>query len=238
MKKEFRFESLTRDGIGYAWSSDYHSFDNGYFNQPGRCIAPEANEFQTYNDGMIQHSPLWCVSSDNIQDFLVSLLIFLKGCHGTEELETVSQRWPNDDISRDRVKFYESLKYDPEKYKQTLYNNETMKKSNAESKRHDRRWEEIPNFADGSFMAVFRFFLESHNSALDRYAKYQNIRRIMGWPWVDENDLKDWIGFDIATNKNKHFRQAYDAMDSMIKGYRQDPWLKSIRLPYAEYGDA
>jgi len=220
MKKDFRFESLARDGIGYAWESNYSMNNNGFFRQPSRCIAPEVNEFQTYNDGMIQHGPLYAVSAENIQDFLVSLLIFLKDCHGNSELETVSERWPHDRISRDRAKFYEGLRYDPDEHRQTLYNNETMKKSNAESKRFDKRWIEIPNFADGSFIAVFRFFVESHFSALERYSLYQNIGQIMGWPWVDKNDLKDWIGFDISTKENRHVRQAYSALDDLVNGYR------------------
>ncbi len=219
MKQDFRFESLTRKDIGYSWESNYNAHDNGYFRQPGRCIAPEANEYQTYGDGMTQHSKSWVVSSNNIQDFLVSLVVFLKD--NPDYIETVSGRWPHDEIPRDRVKFYEGLRYDPDThYKQSLYNNETMKKSKSEKKRYDIRWKEIPSFADGSFMAVFRFFIESHFSALERYSKYKSIRRVMDWPWVDENDLKDWIGFDIGASENKHVRQAYDTLDDMITGYR------------------
>ncbi len=218
MRKDFRFDSLSRDGIAYSWDSNYHSIENGYFKQPGRCIAPEANEYQTYDDGMVQHSPLWAVSSDNVQDFIISLLFFLKD--NTEYIETVAYRWPHEKILNDRVKFYESLKYDSEKYKQPLYNKETLKKSNAESKRHDRRWEEIPNFADGSFIAVFRFLLESHFSAIDRYFRYQTINLIMDWPWIDEKELAEWIGFEHSSKENNHLQIALDALNDLIKGYR------------------
>ena len=151
MRKDFRFESLTRKETGYSWESNYNAHDNGYFRQPGRCIAPEVNEYQTYGDGMTQHSKSWVVSSDNIQDFLVSLVVFLKD--NPDYIETVSGRWPHDEIPRDRVRFYEGLRYDPEKHRQ-LYNNETKKKSSADSKRHDKRWQEVPNFADGSFICL------------------------------------------------------------------------------------
>ena len=218
MKKDFTIKSLSRDGVGYKWQSDYNDHENGYFRSPGRCIAPEVNEFQTFNDGMNQHSPLWAVSSDNIQDFIVSLLLFLKD--NLDYLETVSDRWPRNEVSADRIKFYEGLKYNSESYRQALYNDDAMKKSNAESKRYDKRWQEIPRFADGSCISVFRFFIKSHFSAIDRYFIYQIIRRIMNYPWADNKELENLIGFDPSTNGNKHIRQAFDALNDMVNGYR------------------
>ena len=215
MRKDFRFPSLTRKDIAYYWRSNYHTENNGFFRQPASFIAPEANEYVTYGDGMTQHGPAYAVPATEIQDFLLSLASYLR--ENPEDIESVSYRWHTIDIRREAINFYKFLKYDPDKT--SYYNSETLKKSSAPSRRHDKRWAEIPNYADGSLKAVFFFFCPHYQSALERYGLLLEIKKAMEWILTDR--LKtELIGVDFNSESNKWIERIYDAVDELVNSYR------------------
>jgi hypothetical protein len=146
-----RFLSICRPEIGY-------SLETGRFETAfGRPIARWAFEYKTFGDGLTVHCHPYAVQVENIQDFLVSLAGFLLEPRNEEEHDTLFDglitNWPRK-TDRALLAFAHSVRY--EENKRRFYSRTDRKISAAESKRHDRRWEQIPSWADGSIVSMAR----------------------------------------------------------------------------------
>lgn len=141
-------------------------------------VADWAGSFRTYGDGDIQHSPTGAVRSGDFEDYLASLAIAIKeGKLGRLALDRLASHWPNPDNDT-RIVWLEKLRY--KHGVKTYYNYAERKVSKVADKRNDRRWKEVPTWADGSVEAICKLLAE--NEALNssglvyRYAAYENVR--------------------------------------------------------------
>lgn len=211
------FPSLTREGIAYEIHSAGDYYDSGFFRNPPRFLHDRFVEFQTYGNGLVQHSNSLTVSVDCFVDALASLAKHL--FDHPEAVQEVEKFWPEDNTRFDkRIQFFSSLKYDEEKTR--YYNESEMKVSASEKKAHDRRWEAVPSWADGRIEAVFRFTAQSHWGALERYNLYQRLRETLWW----ENIEGSGIG---STERTGDLNYAFDSVDFLVKSHRNMEAAKS-----------
>lgn len=220
----FNFKSLTRQGVAYQIARDhYRAGETGFFHNPPRYLSPEINEYLIYDDGMVQHSPARSVSVESIGDALASLAVYLRD--NPDTIEIVAHNWrPNwNKPGRATIDFFSGLKYNPDK--KAYYSTSDLKRSTAPGKANDRRWEEIPNWADGKFISIFRFLIEgkSHYGAIERYALWLDIRQEMEYPYISDKETIDWLGFipDV------HVSRAFDAVQAFVDSHQQ---AKNARL--------
>ena len=179
--RTIRFKSLTNpEKVGYLWEDEFHGNGNGFFRSPSIYLHPWLNKFETYGDSNVQHSSSWAVGIEQALDCLSSLARHLLDNPG--DVPDVSSRWPEKtEDNSETIKFFEKLKYDPDKSRQ-YYNPRELKVSRAESRRHDKRWEEVHREADGGLWSVFCFMVKSHWGFCERFQLFRVVRRALDFP--------------------------------------------------------
>jgi hypothetical protein len=171
----YKFPSLANDKIAYAWH--YEWVMNGH-----NGISPYAKQYETYGDGLTQHSPLRPVQIEQIVDFLYSLAQYLKE---TPELAENISGWKPSIASKD-IEFCKSLVYKEGKDK--YYNLKERKVSSSDSKRFDKRWERIHSWANGSIMSTYRLLVQEHEDTIQRLCTLCHICN-----WFAANEEYVWI---------------------------------------------
>lgn len=180
-----------------------------------------ARQYDTYGDGLTQHSPACGIQKEQLGDFLASLATYLLSDSAIEEdLALVACKWPevNYHINRKMVIFLGSLRV---KEGKEIYYNLEGKVSSSESKRYDKRWHKVPEHADGTIESIYRLTFhrdgeQDYRDTLTRYAIFAHIRNIV----AEETDSygthpRDWLGIE-----DRYFYQAFDAVDNLVSSYR------------------
>jgi hypothetical protein len=189
-----RFPSLGRSAeFGYAIQTDISARSSS--RATGRPLADWAFEYQTYGDGLTIHSDPYRVQVTHIADFCASLAAFLLAPRDPEEHDRIfdglSYTWPRP-LERRDLTFAYSVRFDSKKpYR--YYSMRERKVSSAESKQYDKRWERIPEQADGTLAGVLRILspeswlmpgrftlLDTYRRALDVY-RYITFEIEGGW---------------------------------------------------------
>ena len=232
MSAQFRFNSFNNsDKVGYM-------FDNDIFTSRhhGQHLASWAYMYETYGDGNVQHSPEVGVSFEMTADFLQSLAIDIS--ENEEHLKLVSDRWV-DKIDEKLIKFVISVKhtpYDKEKkatWSRQYVNWHDQKLSRAEGKRHDKRWEEVTDFHNGTFDSVFWTVINNISgeaSNLRRLATFYQIvntwNQIEGHYYNENEVVKEISGID--NNRNVHVnklwretKEAFGIVDELVEAYKK-----------------
>lgn len=163
----FRFDSIARsDSTGYLVDST-ESIPASRLR--GDNLADWAQEFETYGDGRVQHAGATFVRVHNGIDFLRSLAVHLMTVDH-ETLLAFAKEWPRPYFSEDRITFYSRLKHREDKPQ--WYSTYDDKVSSRDCWRHDRRWNEIASWMDGSLSSVYSLAVGAHycNGVLGRYA--------------------------------------------------------------------
>lgn len=165
------FPSLAKPSeTAYTWLE--HAFDSPWRYERNRdCLCDAAGWFQTYGDGMVQHSPDRPVVRTDALDYLASMVAHLYDSHDEETLACVAQHWPHPEchIGRSAVVFALGLRYVEGKRRYYTIS-DGYKVSSSDSKRHDKRWTEVPEYADGSVVAALRLVNRSYASPLETYS--------------------------------------------------------------------
>lgn len=114
--------------------------------------------FQTYGDGLVQHSNEIPFQRERLEDFLGSLAVAIAEAQEperTEILKILSKHWPRTNQNKGKILFALSLKCKAEK---TVYvNMDECKTSFSSVKVHDRRWDAIRPYdthVDGSIVSA------------------------------------------------------------------------------------
>ena len=131
--------------------------------------------YSTYGDGMIAHSPNSSISVEMFCDYCYSLVEFL--IQHQELTETVY--WHFDPpVGEATIEFASKVIYKPEK--ERWYSLSERKISTSESKCHDRRYERIQEWADGSYESVVRILRQAHYSPLKAFVLQLAVRDWFG----------------------------------------------------------
>src|SRR5262249_44623856 len=133
----------------YTWHED--RFDLWDQTRRAPCLSSQAGRWECYNDPGVQHTPEGAVSREQLGDYCASLLTYLLA--HPEDTAIVAKGWDFPPTAEQGL-FFEGLRF--KERKRQWFSRSHRKVSTADSKRHDRRWEEIPSWADGSFGAILR----------------------------------------------------------------------------------
>jgi hypothetical protein len=177
-------------------------------------LAPWAWEYATYGDGMIQHEPETLVSRPMLADFCGSFVAFILA-EGLRDPETSYVLFHNFNVrepSENAVLFAQSLRHDVTKAR--WYNLATRTVSAARSKAHDRRWKEVPNWADGSLDAAYGIAIEGSCQGFLQYQftreKIHEILSARSRDYVGQHP-----GFKYGTEEDRTFAAYLQAMNML-----------------------
>lgn len=171
---ETRFKSLNRDGIAYELLTYSNEIET--WNCTKGFLSARIAEYQCFNDGMVQHSPHCLIYGDNIVDCLVSMAFFVNDNKNDNDLmKLVSDVWPTD-IYKDKIDFARSIKFNPDKRK--FYSITELKTSTSEKMQYDKRYELIPEWADGSIDCLCRMLIPSFSNGLEKFYYYDQLRHL------------------------------------------------------------
>ena len=183
---------LNLDKIVYCISNnhDYNSPSHMY-------LGYNIKQYETYGDGTTQHSRAYYASTGQAYDFLLSFAAFLaddtKATPEAMEAIRYNLGWHMQRMNETAAKFLASLIYDAEK-RGRYYSMELEKVSSSESKRHDKRWELIPDYADGSTEAIARLWFSQHHGMPSNLLEYMGI-------YFTACKVKGGYAYELTENK-------------------------------------
>lgn len=140
-------------------------------------LATHVRQFDTYGDGDTQHSLAYTAPVSNAYDFLLSVLAVL-GDDTQCDQETVEfLKWelgfPMRKMKDEEAAFLRSIRHDAEKRR--WFSLEDKKVSASESKRYDKRWFEVPDWADGRPGSVLGLWNLAHNGPSNSFLEWLGL---------------------------------------------------------------
>ncbi len=202
--------------LGYAFDSQ--AFDTK------APIHDHFRVFQTYGDGLCQHSGDWAATSEQITDYLASLAVVLQT---DEELldqvkYSLANRPSNKSIEFAASILWKAPKDDKSWSKPRYFSVTEQKISSSPEKRHDKRYQEITDVYDGSPEAIFRILVREYSDGIEKYCYASAIR-----DWVHEGDNRGYMqlpGIFLKWSKDNQdaqkLRDAYEACWYLIQAYQ------------------
>jgi hypothetical protein len=147
--------------------------------------------FQTFGDGLTQHSREWAITVEFMADYLASMATaIIAGKFDDDEdrdthmMQSVS--WCFEKPSIENIEFAASVKYkesDKEFSKRRYFSKSERKISAVRSKEYDKRFEEIRSCHDGSPEAIYQILLPEGADMLTRVACASAV-----YAWVQKQD--------------------------------------------------
>lgn len=204
---------------GYAYDTDAYDYKapiDGHFRM-----------FETYGDGLTQHSGDWSITQEYLTDYLGSLADVL--INDEELLQRVSFQL-SQRPSVEQIEFAASVVYQAPKdgvYGKTRYFSVSeLKISSSSSKRHDKRYEEIRDIHDGTADSIYRILIPEYAHGLQYYLYATAIR---DWVLAGGNKEKrpimqlpgvflNWFSDNDSARK---LRDTYEACYALIQSHYQ-----------------
>lgn len=167
---------------GYSFNSDPEYTASAF-------LASTFRMFQTYGDGLCQHSSCWPVTEEYAIDYLFSLAAELeKNGDLCEEVRREFNRTP----SVEDMKFAAGLVWNPEKDtgfgKTRYYSVELHKVTRNYEKSHDTRYTELYSNNDGTPKAIYEIVVPGHARGLARWTYAKTVRE-----WAQDNLKNGWM---------------------------------------------
>jgi hypothetical protein len=221
-----KFASL-KEPAKYGYAFDTDCYDSTAF------FSDKLRMFETYGDGLCQHSREWAVQVESLADYLASLATAMLA--GDEEL-IKHARWEfreHTDVAA--IEFAASVVFKPVKredgqpltYEKTrrYYSMEERKISAAPAKEYDKRYQRIESWCDGSVEAIYRMIIPQYAKGMEFYAYADAIRN-----WCLDCNHKDrpvWYGltaqflkwFGGDRQKAQDLRYAWNACRGIFQAY-------------------
>jgi hypothetical protein len=200
-RSRFVFSSVLKPAeYGYMFDVERWEWRNRGIHDPCAC-------FLTYGDGMVQHSQETGVGVDGELDYLLSLAVHLKA--NQADWAIVARRWPSYP-SADLIEFCKGLRYDENKRR--WFNRADRKVSTAVSKQHDKRWEEVPTSADGSFDGVMRLVVgENRLTSLELLAHAIGVSRSL-YGYVASDRILKWLLIELDEERGSLLISAFESV--------------------------
>lgn len=186
-------------------------------------LSPHIGWFETYGDGDCQHCPNSPVGVALFCDFCASAAEYLSGVavSDAEELCRIlsSEMKHFGMVDGDRIRALRAVVY--KEGKRRWFDRSTGKVSASDSKRHDRRWEEVVQWMDGGFDAVLGLVGGGRGSFLYVAAVYQDFREV--WRIQTGDDGKNpWQFFEwlyYSVEECYHAFNAFNALRLLVKSW-------------------
>jgi len=198
-----KFASVLNPKIAYCLSGEWD------YNKRGNApLSRYLNVYETYGDGLTQHSGSWAAQLPALTDACLSLTSAVVADPSNPEWHQLSYIFPvwGDDL----ITFALSIRC--QEGKTRYYNLADRKLSTTDSKRHDKRWEKVESWMDGSPCACLAVLLHcfAHYDWLAKIALADDLRRLSGYPLWEEllSPVKDLPG---------DWHQAFSSTRSVVR---------------------
>lgn len=142
------FKSQTNNQIAYTVHDSSSSFDSNF--------SSYCSQFDTYNDGLTQHSPKYHIGQNNTLDFLGSLCFYL--AEHIQDANVLERILPN--IDKREILFLRSVKFT--EGKDQYYSIAEGKISGSIKKQYDKRWEHIEKWCDGTIKSIYELYVRQN----------------------------------------------------------------------------
>lgn len=216
------FRSLAHESErAYTFEHEYSEFWNqisrgGYRNY----VHDRAGLFLTYGDRMVQHSAASAVPTSDMADYLGSLMVYVSENEPSVRRDIASKLRSSvaEQTSWKRtIPFLLSLKYDENKRKYySLHGDSYLKVSSSDSKRHDKRWAEVPPEA-GKVEFVWQTLIAEYHygNALELYSLRKQfvelVREHDGWCPDSPSEF-------LGVSDQRHIAQIVNCVQAMVEG--------------------
>lgn len=170
---------LNPDRKAYKLTSDWDWNNRG--NAP---LSLYISEYETYGDGTCQHSRSWPAQWSELTDVCLSFARAIVADPSNDAWHQLN--YVMHTVGEDTLRFALGIKY--RKDKAQWYNLSERKLSSSESKRHDKRWEQVQSWMDGSPATALSIVLNNNSSVdwLSRLAIADDLRTLANYPcWED-----------------------------------------------------
>lgn len=215
----FKFASLAHpDKYGYAfdrsaWSSSTET--NSSYRQ-----------YETYGDGLTQHSNDWPVLFDNLTDYLASLAVAMLANNELVEAANFSLRRA---VGADKIAFAAGVvwKETDNDWAKRRYFSVSLQKMGNKTKEHDKRFTEVGRYHDGSRAAIFRMVCPEYP---DGFERYQIAEAIDTWAAAQTKYIKVGEGFPEYFNgdhqKLYSLQRAVQACRYVVEAKERREWAQ------------
>jgi len=220
------FRSIGNPDIAYTMHAQSLDYD---LRRYGPYVDSHAGMFLVYNDWPVQHSTESCVPVGQFSDWINSLAAHLVANPLREDdLAMLADNWPRSNPENEKIVLACKIKYREDK--RQYYSLQEEKVSTAESKRHDKRWEDVPSWADGGLSAVFglvsnggwRDLLHRYQLAEDCVTVYRRINgSCLGYGAAEKLVDVDYAGTMPAWAVCRELVQAYRLQRNAIEMWRR-----------------
>ena len=198
---------------GYTYDIDSYEFN--------ATVSDHFRMFETYGDGLIQHSHDWPITREYLTDYLVSLSVALLA---DNELANTVRFTLSAGPSIEQIDFAASVVFKSATnlsgeltgYEKTTryYSMQERKVTSSESKRYDKRYEKVTASEDGSADAIYRMTLPSYARDLERLEWACAIHR---WAMACTDDKRPYMALPACflnwTKDNDEARAMRDALE-------------------------
>jgi hypothetical protein len=204
--------------IGHPAKYGY-AYDSSPTYRNNVVVDSHFEQFETYGDGLCQHSGSWSVGTEYIADYFLSLAVAMLAAEDTTLVEEVSYivgRRPADSS----IEFAKSVIFN-EHSKTRYYSVDEEKISSSSTKQHDKRYERIEKWHDGSPEAIYRILIKDYSSGIQRFAYASAIRDYLmagsrtGWMDMPAEFLK-WTEDREASRR---IRDGYEACRNIAQAH-------------------
>ncbi len=221
---QFSFPSLISNQYAFRYVADSGSWSD--YKRLGNFIHLTMRRFDTFGDGLCAHAPDMLVQKDQFADYISSLVSWISDearslSQREAEIQSVVSNWPTEPSATD-IEFLRSVKWAEGKTR--YYNLRDNKISSSDSKRHDKRWNLIEEWQDGSCSAIYRALCPDYSDGtINRCIRYEAVRTHL-------RSVGDYAGecmtrfFEIQKLREDVIHDApemaFDALQEIIRGWK------------------
>ena len=221
-----KFASVANpEKYGYAFDSD--SWRTG----DSRGVESKFRMFETYGDGLTQHSGDWGVTYDFLGDYLISLAFYMlahkEDAALFDRIGYIVLAGPRPVV----IQFAASIvwKDTDEPYgKQRYYSLSEQKITRNQEKRHDKRYKEIDKHCDGSARSMFQILMSDKDYAdgMERLCYAFAVKKYVDDQpsgWIDHpTTLLGWWNEDVkAHEKRVALSYGFRAIQALARSYQE-----------------
>lgn len=177
--------------------------------------------YETMGDGECQHTPAYRIGAGNFTDFCLSVAQYLLE---NPDCDIREYQLGLTGVCQDAYDFLRSVTYKEDK--RQWYSLQLRKISGKDDKRFDKRWQEVPSWADGSVKSaydLFRLNWECRKSFLERYATVQAFQELAGGSFYQQDECEPWI--EQLSGDHQH---AFRALKSAMQAKEQRDWATRL----------
>lgn len=223
-----KFASL-KHGKTHAYAFDSDAYD---YKAP---LYDHFRMYETYGDGLTQHSGDWSVTLEYLTDYLFSLATAMQT---DAELVDRLKYAICDRPSKQAIEFAASIVF--KEGKTRYFDLRERKISSSDSKRYDKRYTEITDVYDGSAKSIFRILSDDCTRGIAKFAYAHAIRE-----WALDTDCMDskdrpYMQLEAVflnwVSDNDSARQMRDAFHACLKLIEASFAVHSAKIDLENYG--